>query len=168
MRKILRTVYFTSALAPAVVVMSAKHMWQLGPTVEIVSWMFAGLIGCAVPLLIVKAIYQRSEVLPVTIRKAEPVEWPLFVATFTYLIPLGFGGLTFEQLAFIIGLAALMLSAIDAVPFHPILHAFRYRFYKVEIENSMTYWLVARSRILDPARIKRVREIAPGLIMEDV
>lgn len=168
MRKVLATAFFTSALAPAVVVIAAKSMWNLGATLEAVCWLVAGAIACAFPLLIVRAVAQRAESVPVQIKKVEPLEWPMMVAVVAYLIPLVVKDLSFNQVAVIVLVASILLSAIDAMPFHPVLHMFRYRFYKAELANSVTYWLIVRGRILDPSRIAKVKNVTPGLIMEDV
>ncbi|WP_139120009.1 hypothetical protein [Xanthomonas graminis] len=168
MRKTLQTAFFTSALAPAVIVIAAKSLWKIGPTLEAVCWLVAGAVACVLPLLIIKGVAKHAELLTIEVKKVEPLEWPLLAAIVAYIFPLVLKDLSFSQVAMVVLVAASLLSAVDALPFHPVLHFFRYRFYKAEVGSNVTCWLVVRERIIDPSRIKRVREIAPGLIMEDV
>lgn len=166
MRKPIRVALFASALAPAMVVLSIKHLAHPDPPSEAIYWLIAGAVAMILPLLIVKALAQRAEVMPVTVKKVESLEWPMLVAVIGYVVPLI--GMTYSQLSMILIFAVAVLSAIDAIPFHPVLHLFKYRFYKAEIGGGVTSWLIARRRILNASSVRKVREVAPGLIMEEL
>lgn len=165
MKKPIRVALFASALAPAMVILSIKHLFQPDPPSEAVYWLVGGALALILPLLIIRALLQRAEVLPVAVKKVESLEWPMFVAAVGYMIPLV--GMTFDQLTLILVLAIAALAALDSIPFHPVLHLFRFRFYKAELAGGVVYWLITRRRVLDASSITKVREVAPGLIMEE-
>lgn len=167
MKKSIKSAFFLTAFAPAVVVLALKKIYALGPNVEILSWLIAGGIACILPILIAKAITRKSERMPISIKKIESLEWPLLLFIAAYLAPLTTNMESFQVLAVGMVVAAVILSAVDAIPLHPVLHACNYRFYKAEGSNGVVYTLITRRPIRTAEDIKLIRVISPSLIMEE-
>jgi len=165
-RKFLQVGLFASALAPALIVLACKNFYQVGPTLEAFCWFIAGTVACMLPLLIIAAASKKCEVMPASVKKVEQLDWPLVVAIGTYFVPLL--RVDFSALAVVLLLAVIVLSAVDAIPFHPVLRAFKYRLYKAEVGGNVYVVLISRRNIRDASSVKNIRELTPGFIMEDV
>lgn len=161
-----RLALYASSFAPAMVVLAIKHLFQPAVPQETFYWLAAGVLAFILPLLVIKAVSSMTQSVPVNVRKVESLEWPMVLAVVSYLLPLL--DVSFAQMGAVLFVAVIVLSAVDVVPFHPVLHLFRYRFYKVEIDAGMVSVLVTRRKIIDAASIKKVRQISNGLIMEDL
>lgn len=166
MNTVIRTFFFLSAFAPAVFVSAVLQFVEIGSKTEVLSWMTASLIACLLPLLVLRAASQRSEQLPFVAKKVESQDWLLVVFVVSYFIPLVAKIQDLQIFAPVFVVAAVLLATLDAIPCHPLLHAFRYRFYKVEGANGVVYTLIARRRLLTAADIKKVKQLSPQLLME--
>jgi hypothetical protein len=167
MNGLIRTIFFLSAFAPAVLVSAVLHFVEVGGTVEVLSWIAASSIACVFPLLVVKAATQRSAQLPFAAKKIESQDWLLVVFVVSYFLPLITKTQDLQVFIPIFLMAAVLLATLDAIPCHPVLHVMRYRFYKVEGHNGTVYTLITRRRLLSAADIKNVRQLSPQLLMED-
>lgn len=166
MNGVIRTIFFLSAFAPAALVSALLHLWDVGETTEVVGWIIASSIACVIPFLLLNAATQLSAQLPFSAKKVESQDWLLIVFVVSYFIPLVTKIQDRQVFILIFGAAAIVLSTMDALPCHPVMHLFRYRFYKVEGANGMIYTLITRRRLLTAADIKHVRQLSPILLME--
>jgi len=128
--------------------------------------LIAGALGCVLPFLIMALVSRRAESIPFEARKVESQDWILVVMVVTYFVPVVTRTDNFEAMVSILLIAAILLSAIEALPCHPLLHALRYRFYKVEASNGMIYTVITKRTILTAADIKSVKQISATMLME--
>ena len=166
MNNIIRTLFFLSALAPAVLLSAAAQFYKHGGSSEIYGWIAAGALACLFPFLVVRAAEKQTAVLVFNAKKIDSQDWLLVVFVVSYFLPLITKLEELQVLALICGVAAVLLATLEAIPCHPMLHVFRYRFYKVEGANGMVYTLISRRRLLSAADIKSVRQLSPQLLLE--
>lgn len=166
MNTLIRTLFFLSAFAPAVFVSAFVQFIEIGGSTEIFSWLIASVLGCLFPILIVMAAARKSAELSFAAKKIESQDWLLVVFVVSYFLPLVSKVQDLQVFLPIFFAAAVILATIDAIPCHPILHIFSYRFYKVEGVNGAVYTLITRRRLLTASDIKRVRQLSPQLLME--
>lgn len=166
MNAILRTLFFLSAIAPAVVLAAAAQIYKSGASAQAYGWIAAGALACGFPLLIIKAAASQAQRLVFTAKKVESQDWLLVVFVVSYFIPLISNVGELHVLALVIVVAATLLATLDAIPCHPMLHLFRYRFYKVEGANGLVYTMISRRRLLSAADIKSVRQLSSQLLLE--
>ena len=166
MNKFTRTLLFLSALAPAVLVAALTKFFEIGGQAEVFGWIIASLIFCMLPLLIIRAVAKQSAQLPFSAKKVESQDWLLIVFITSYFIPLITKVNDLQGLIPFLLIAALLLTMVEAIPCHPVLHFFSYRIYKVEGTNGVVYTMITKRKILTAADIRIVRQISPQLIME--
>lgn len=166
MNNLIRTAFFLSAFAPAVLVSAVLQFIEIGGTTEVLFWISASSIACLLPLFVVTAASRMSEQLPFTAKKVESQDWLLVVFVVSYFLPLVTKVQDLQVFVPIIVVAAALLATLDAIPCHPVLHFLHYRFYKVEGANGAVYVLITRRRLLSAADIKHVRQLSPQLLME--
>jgi len=166
MNALIRTLLFTSALSPAVLISAALRWQNTGADTEVFGWIAASALMCLLPLLIVKAAEKQAATLPFAAKKIESQDWLLVVFVVSYFVPLIARIDNLPVFAGIFLIAGVLLATLEAVPCHPVLHAFRYRFYKVEGSNGTVYTYIAHRRLLSAADIKLVRQLSPQLLMD--
>lgn len=166
MNGIVRTILFLSAFAPAVLVSAVIHVTDVGDASEAIGWIAASVLACVLPLLITIAAAQQSEIIPFTAKKVESQDWLLVGFTISYFVPLIVKVDHLHMFLPIAILAAILLATLDAIPCHPVMHLFRYRFYKVEGANGTVYTLISRRRILAASNIKSVQQLSALLLLE--
>ena len=166
MNPIIRTLFFLSAIAPAVVLSAAAQIYKQGGTTGAYGWFAAGALACVFPFLVIRAAAAQTAVLAFRAKKIDSQDWLLVVFVVSYFIPLITKLEDLQMLALISAVAAVLLATLEAIPCHPMLHVFRYRFYKVEGDNGMVYTLISRRRLLSAADIKSVRQLSPQLLLE--
>lgn len=166
MNVIIRTIFFLSAIAPAVVVSAAAQIYKHGGSTQAYGWIAAGALACVFPFLVIRAATSQAEVLAFRAKKIDSQDWLFVAIVVSYFIPLISKLEDLQVLALILVVAAVLLATIDAIPCHPMLHVFRFRFYKVEGENGMVYILISRRRLLSVADIKSVRQLSTQLLLE--
>jgi hypothetical protein len=162
----LRTLFFLSALAPAILLTAATQVYKHGGTAEAFGWIGAGALACALPFLIIKAAAKQVQRMPIKIKKVESQDWYLMVFVVSYFVPLVANVADLHTLAALIVIAAILLATLETIPCHPVLHVFRYRFYKLEGDNGMIYILIARRPILTAKDITSVRQLSSKLLLE--
>ncbi len=161
-----RTLFFLSAIAPAVVLSAAAQVYKHGGSTQAYGWIAGGALACMFPFLVIWAAAAQTEVLAFSAKKVESQDWLLVVFVVSYFIPLVSNLQDLEVLALIAVVAAVLLATLDAIPCHPMLHVFRYRFYKVEGANGIVYTLISRRQLLSAAEIKSVRQLSTQLLLE--
>ena len=166
MNSVIRTLFFLSAFAPAVVLTAAAQVYKSGGSLQAYGWIGAGALACVFPFLVIKAGESQAQLLAFTAKKVESQDWLLVVFIVSYFIPLVSNLENLQVLALVAVVAAVLLATLDAIPCHPMLHVFRYRFYKVEGANGMVYTLISRRKLLSAADIKMVRQLSPQLLLE--
>ena len=166
MNVIIRTLFFLSAIAPAVVLSGAAQVYKHGGTTLVYGWIAAGAIACVFPFLIIRAAATQTEALAFSAKKVDSQDWLLVVFVVSYFIPLISNLEDLQVLALVAIVAAILLATLDAIPCHPMLHVFRYRFYKVEGVNGMVYTLISRRKLLSAADIRSVRQLSTQLLLE--
>ena len=166
MNFILRTAFFLSAFAPALVVSVAANTYTYGFQDQLLPILAVGALGCVLPFLILVALGQRGAELAFQAKKVESQDWMLVAFVVSYFIPLVANLKDYSTFVLIMIAAALLLATIEALPCHPLLHLFRYRFYKVEATNGIVYTVITRRRILSAADLKAVREISATMLLE--
>jgi hypothetical protein len=162
----IRTLFFLSAIAPAVVLSAAAQVYKFGGSYETYGWIAAGALACVFPFLVIRAAGVQTEILAFSAKKIESQDWLLVVFVVSYFIPLITKLEDLQVLALISAVSAVLLATLEAIPCHPMLHVFRYRFYKVEGANGMVYTLISRRKLLSAADIKSVRQLSPQLLLE--
>jgi hypothetical protein len=166
MNGFVRTLLFVSAIAPAVLVAALLQWWDLGLTFPVAGWLAASAIACIFPFLVIVTAARRSATLPFSAKKVESQEWILVGVVFSYFLPLILKVKDPETITTIVVVAGFLLATLDAIPSHPVLHLFRYRFYKAEGTNGVVYVLITRRRLLTAADIKNVQQLSPNLLLE--
>jgi hypothetical protein len=166
MNAVIRTLFFLSAFAPAVVVAAVAQVYKNGGSAEAYGWIGAGGLACVFPFLVIRAAITQAQHLVFTAKKVESQDWLLVAFVVSYFIPLVTSLEDLGVLVLLAGVAAVLLATLDAIPCHPLLHVFRYRFYKVEGANGMVYTLISRRRLLSAADIKSVRQLSSQLLLE--
>jgi len=166
MNIIIRTLFFVSAIAPAVVVSGAAQIYKHGELNQTFGWIAAGALACVFPFLVIRAAATQAEKLTFVAKKVDSQDWLFVAIVVSYFIPLISNLQDLQVLALIVVVAAALLATLDAIPCHPVLHVFRYRFYKVEGVNGMVYTLISRRKLLSAADIKTVRQLSTQLLLE--
>ena len=166
MNLIIRTLFFLSAIAPAVVLSAAAQVYKHGGSNQAYGWIAAGALACIFPFLVIRASAAQAEELAFSAKKVDSQDWLLVVFVVSYFIPLISNLEDLQVLASIAVVAAMLLATLEAIPCHPMLHVFRYRFYKVEGANGMVYTLISRRKLLSAADIKSVRQLSAQLLLE--
>lgn len=166
MSTIIRTLFFLSALAPAVVLSAAAQLYKESGSTEVYGWITAGALACVFPFLVIRAAATQNAVIAFSAKKIDSQDWLLVVFVVSYFIPVITKLEDLQMLAMISVVAAMLLATLEAIPCHPMLHVLRYRFYKVEGANGMVYTLISRRRLLSAADIKSVRQLSPQLLLE--
>ena len=166
MNAVTRTLFFLSAFAPAIILAAVAQVYKDGGSVEAYGWIGAGGLACVFPFLIIRAATTQTQHLAFTAKKVESQDWLLVAFVVTYFVPLVTSLKDLGVLVLLTCVAAIILATLDAIPCHPVLHVFRYRFYKVEGANGMIYTLISRRKLLSAADIKSVRQLSSQLLLE--
>lgn len=165
MNKILRSLLFASSLAPAILVSALAQLSSVGATYQVLGWIAASGLACLLPLLVMVEASRRSAVLSFSAKKIESQDWLIVAFVVSYFVPLITKIGSLEVLGWVLIIAFILASTLDAIPVHPVLHLFRYRFYKVEGSNGTVYILITRRNLLSAADVKNVRQLSPQLLM---
>lgn len=163
---LIRTLLFTSALAPAVLVSATLRWSRAGADAEVLAWIAASALACVLPILVVKGAERQLATMPFAAKKVESQDWFLVVFVASYFVPLVARVDDLYIFAAVFLIAGVILATLEAVPCHPVLHAMRYRFYKVEGANGTVYTFISRRRLLAAADITLVRQLSPQLLMD--
>ena len=166
MNTVIRSLFFVSAFAPAVFVSALLQLVEVGGTEAVFSWVSASILACLLPLLILMAASRQSEELRFVAKKVDSQDWLVVVFVVTYFVPLVTKIQDLNVFVPIFLVASVILATLDAIPCHPVLHLFKFRFYKVEAANGMVYTLITRRCILSASDLQTVKQLSPQLLLE--
>lgn len=166
MNTTIRTLFLLSAFAPAVFFAAIAQVYKHGGSMEAYGWIGGGALACVLPLLIISAASKQLSTISFSAKKVESQDWMLVGILISYFVPIITNLNDLGVLALIAVIAAVVLATLDAIPGHPVLHIFRYRFYKVEGANGMVYILIAKRKLLSAADVKSVRQLSAQLLLE--
>ncbi|MFA9275626.1 MAG: hypothetical protein ACEQSE_12215 [Candidatus Aquirickettsiella gammari] len=165
MNSFLRTLLFASSLAPAILIGAAAQIWNVGTNFEVYCWIAASALTCLLPLLVAVEASKRTAQTPFVAKKIESQDWLLVVFVVSYFVPLVTKISNLQTLGLIFLVAAVLAATLEAIPVHPVLHLFRYRFYKVEGDNGVVYVMITKRKLLSAKDIKTVQQLSPQLLM---
>ena len=75
MNWLLRTIFFLTALAPAALINVCRQIYENGFKTDHGYWLFAGVVSCLLPFLILSAVKQLGEEIPFMAKKVESNDW---------------------------------------------------------------------------------------------
>jgi hypothetical protein len=168
MNAFIRTLLFLTAFSPVLFSLAAVRFQLFGWSLEILQFLLVGVLGSALPYLIVKEVANRGEMIPFKAKKIEPNDFMLVVFLFSYVSPFvaKAAGLDFDTVVLFVLLFAVVLAFIQSIPAHPVLRLFSVRFYKVEAENGMVYTLISREELRSTSQLQRVRMISSTMLLK--
>lgn len=168
MRNWLKTVLFMSAFSPALFSLAYVRYQYYGMDRDIWQLMIIGVIGSALPFMILYLTKRTAEQIPLEAKKIESNDFMLFMFIASYLLPIvaKASDMDFDGIALLTLGMALVLWVTGFIPTHPVLRAFQFRFYKVESSSGVVYTLISNREILDPKNIKAVKKISNSMLLE--
>lgn len=125
MNALIRTLFFLSAIAPAVLISAAAQLCKQGGSTEIYGWVAAGSVACVFPFLVIRAAATQVQLIAFNAKKVDSQDWLLIVMVVSYFIPLITKLEDLQMLALIAAIAAVLLATLEAIPCHPMLHVLR-------------------------------------------
>lgn len=169
MRNWLRTVLFISAFSPALLSLAYVRYSQHGWATEVVQLGIAGVLGCVIPVLVMRLLSSQGEVFIIQVKKVDSNDFMLMVFICSYLMPFVLKGvdLPFSTIAVILLVIGIVLWLISSLPAHPLLRFIRFRFYKIESSSGMVYTLITKREIISPEQIKSVKKISSSMLVEE-
>jgi hypothetical protein len=128
----------------------------------------AGVLGTAIPILIMMSVIKSSELIAFSAKKVESNDFMLFGFVASYFIPIINHGvnLNITRSILVALFFFLLFWYINNIPAHPVLRLLKYRFYKVESATGMVYTLISRKEINDPKNIRQVKKISNWMLIE--
>jgi hypothetical protein len=129
-----------------------------------------GVIGTILPLGILKLCLQQGESFNIQAKKVESNDFMFLTFIFSYILPFCQKVADYSNysiMVIIIGLG-LVLNLVNALPMHPILLIFQFRFYKIESSAGMSYILISKKKIRDPRDVMRVKRLSSSMLVEDM
>lgn len=128
-----------------------------------------GIIGSLVPLCVIALVKTQGESFHMSAKKIESNDFMLLAFIGSYLLPLisKATDLSVNGVTFILAILGIVMWLTASIPVHPLLRAFRFRFYKIESSSGMVYTLITRREIRDPREIRAVKKLSETMIMED-
>lgn len=168
MRNWIKTLLFVSSFSPALLALAFVRYDIKGVDTEAVQLVIISLIGIVLPWLILAQTEKSTEAVKFEAKKIESADYYLlvFIASYTAPILMRMVELDFTIISAITLILISVLWVMTAIPSHPILYMFKFRFYKVESESGVVYTLLTRREIKDPKLIKMVKKISPSMLME--
>lgn len=168
MREWMRTLLFLSAFSPTLLVLALVRYEIHGFQADVVQLLVIGLIGIVIPLLILKLIIAACESVSFEAKKIKPNDFVLLAFIGSYFTPLIIRA---AELSYLTGIIVVVVLAVvlwltNSIPAHPLLRAFKYRFYEVESSSGVVYTLISKREIIDPKQIKSIKKISSSMIME--
>jgi hypothetical protein len=168
MRNWLKTLLFISAFSPALLTLAYVRYDLHGWGQDVAQLLVIGIIGSAIPILIMKLLSRSSESISFDAKKIESNDFMLLMFVGSYLIPIiaRASDLQFGMIVILTSVLILMLWLISSLPSHPLLWLLRYRFYKVESSAGVVYTFISKRDIRDPKSVKFVKKISETMLME--
>ncbi|WP_028456293.1 hypothetical protein [Chitinilyticum litopenaei] len=168
MRNWLRTLLFITAFSPALLSIAWVKYDAHSLTSEVITLAIVGVIGSALPFLVLRLVERQGEFFTVDIKKVEQNDFMLLAFVGSYILPflLRAADLSVGSISSVLIVLFVILWLINSLPAHPLLRMLRFRFYKVESSSGVVYTLISRREILEPKQIKSVKKISGAMLME--
>lgn len=168
MRNWLKTLLFISAFSPVLLTLAYVRYDLYGWGQGVAQLLAIGIIGCAIPILIMKLLSRSSESIAFEAKKIESNDFMLLMFVFSYLSPIiaRASDLQFDMIVILTSVLILMLWLTSSLPSHPLLRILRFRFYKVESSTGVVYTLISKRDIRDPKSIKNIKKISETMLVE--
>lgn len=168
MRNWLKTVLFLSAFSPALLSIAIARFWTGGLTIVVGFYVVLGILGSLLAMLVMRILRQKGEVINFTAKKIKSNDALMLGVVSTYFFPfIGKAADITPGIALALLLVvAVILSLQNAIPPHPLLRLFRYRFYEVESASGVVYTLITQRDLRDPKQISAVRVISSSMLVE--
>jgi len=169
MRNWLKTLLLLSALSPALITLAYVRYSKASVLgYDTLALATIGSIGTLLPIIILRSVEKHSETLHIQVKKVETNDALLIAFVASYLFPLVGKGMDmpFEAILFFLLFLGALLWFTSALPTHPVLRFFKFRFYKIESSTGMVYTLITKKEIRDPREIKNVKRLSETMFME--
>jgi hypothetical protein len=168
MRNWLKTLLFISAFSPALLTLAYVRYDLNGWGSDVAQLIVIGIIGCAIPILIMKLLSSSSESLAFEAKKIESNDFMLLMFVFSYLVPIiaRASDLHFGMTVILTTVLILILWLTSSLPAHPLLRLLHFRFYKIESSTGVVYTLISKRDIRDPKSVKFIKKVSETMLME--
>lgn len=168
MRNWLKTTLFVSAFSPTLLVLAAVRYFSNGIDIVLYQLVAVGLIGVALPFLILCWVSNETETLRFTAKKIESADYFLlvFIASYATPVAMKIAKVDFGLMLLLVGVVFIIAWLISNIPSHPVLYLAKFRFYKVESDSGVVYTLITRREIRNPKSITSVKQISNSMLME--
>ena len=168
MRNTIKTLFFLSAFSPVLISLMIVRWVDKGfdnyCSILLVSFLFGAVLFVA----IYKSIEMKSETINFIVKKVESQDYMIIPFLFAYFMPVIIRsiGIDFNILFMCVFTLSVLLWFISSIPAHPLMFLFKYRFYKIESNNSMVYILISKRIIRYPESVKKVKVISNSMLLE--
>jgi hypothetical protein len=168
MRNWIKTLLFVSSFSPTLLALAFVRYQIQGVDTAVYQLVIIAVLGTILPLLILAKTDKSTEVVKFEAKKIESTDFFLlaFIASYTAPIIMRTVELDFTTISAITILLVAVLWVMTAIPSHPLLYLFKYRFYKVESASGVVYTLLTKRELKDPQNIKYVKCISHSMLME--
>jgi hypothetical protein len=168
MRNWLKTALFVSAFSPSLMSIAGSRLISEGFNWPAVYYGFAGFFGILCTFYIIDALKWYGEEFPFTAKKIESNDAIMLAFVGTYFIPFAAkaADITPKLTLLLLGLAAVVLWFSSSIPTSPLLRMFGFRFYKIESAHGVVYTIITTREILDPSKVKSVKQISSSMLLE--
>ncbi|WP_219702871.1 hypothetical protein [Marinomonas lutimaris] len=168
MRNWIKTLLFTSAFSPTLLALAFVRFQIQGVDFTVYQLIIISVLGTIIPLLILAKANRSTEVVRFQAKKIESTDFFLLAFVASYIAPIIMRAveLDFTIISTISALIVAVLWFMTAIPSHPLLYLFKFRFYKVESESGVVYTLLTKRELKDPKNIKNVKCISHSMLME--
>lgn len=168
MRNWIKTLLFISAFSPTLLSLAFVRYDIGGWDTEVTQLIAISILGMILPFLVLTQAARSTEAVKFEAKKIESADFYLLVFCASYIAPIIMRAveLDFSTIFSILALLVAVLWVIAAIPSHPILYLFKYRFYKVESEMGVVYTLITKRELKAPNNIKMVKPLSNSFLME--
>ncbi|SMY34983.1 hypothetical protein [Photobacterium andalusiense] len=168
MRNTIKTLFFLSAFSPTLIALMIVRWLDYGFDNYCLILLGLFFFGALLFIGIYKAIERKSETINFIVKKVESQDYIIVTFLFAYSMPVIMRsiGIDFNVLFVCVSILSVILWFISSIPTHPLMFLFKYRFYKVESNNSMVYMLISKRVIRTPESIKKVKVISSSMLIE--
>lgn len=148
--------------------LAAVRYFSNGIDIVLYQLVAVGLIGVALPFLILCWVSNETETLRFTAKKIESADYFLlvFIASYATPVAMKIAKVDFGLMLLLVGVVFIIAWLISNIPSHPVLYLAKFRFYKVESDSGVVYTLITRREIRNPKSITSVKQISNSMLME--
>lgn len=148
--------------------LAAVRYFSNGIDIVLYQLVAVGLIGVALPFLILCWVSNETETLSFTAKKIESADYFLlvFIASYAAPVAMKIAKVDFGLMLLLVGVVFIIAWLISNIPSHPVLYLAKFRFYKVESDSGVVYTLITKREIRNPKSITSVKQISNSMLME--